>query len=46
MGTLRRRESRIERIDNSDLVAGIKIQNGEAFIVIAPKCDGRIKIIK
>ncbi|KAL4509211.1 hypothetical protein ABPG72_018142 [Tetrahymena utriculariae] len=46
MRSLKRKQSRIEKVDNSGLVSGIKVHDDQAYIVIAPKCDGRIRIIK
>ena len=42
MRRVARRLSRIEKIDDSGLVKGVKHLNNQAYIIIGPVCDKRI----
>lgn len=42
MRSVARKPSRIEKIDSSGLVKGIKVIDGNTLIIIGPVCDKRI----
>ena len=45
MTRIKKQMTRLEKVDTSGLVKGMKIHDNETFIVICPTVEGRIKLI-